>query len=383
MQQTIKDFCQYLKVEGKSSHTIIAYEKDLHQLEHFLRPFFPDEIVQFTQIIPLQIRDFLRNRNEEGDTNRTLVRKLIAINMFFKFCQRTHLCEKNPVDKMSLPKYEKKLPKFFNEEDAALLVELPDSDNIYGVRNRAILELIYSSGLRASEIATTRLSQLDMHKRVLLVHGKRNKERVVPVGKKAILAIQKYLQYRPKHVSEDSGDTLFLTKSGKAFNQKEIWGVLAKYLYAVAQEKGYSPHVLRHTFATHLLKNGADLRAIQEMLGHEQLSTTEIYTHVTLEDVQKAYHKAHPRAREHSEKNDSARTASCSTAKEYREKNDTARSESCSTAKEHREKNDTARSESCSTAKEHSEKSDIARTASCFTEKEHISKDIEEKEDET
>jgi site-specific recombinase XerD len=197
-----------------------------------------------------------------------------------------------------MPKYEKKLPKFFSEDDAAQLVELPDEDTVFGLRNRAILELIYSSGLRASEVASTRISQLDMLKRVLLVHGKRNKERMVPVGKKAIQAIQKYLQIRSKLASQDSGDLLFLTKSGKQFNQKEIWSVLAKYLYLVAQQKGYSPHVLRHTFATHLLKNGADLRAIQEMLGHEQLTTTEIYTHVSLEDVQKAYHKAHPRAKE-------------------------------------------------------------------------------------
>jgi integrase/recombinase XerC len=353
MQQAIRDFCQYLKVEGKSSHTIIAYQKDLEQVEKFLRPFFQDEKVIFADIIPLQLRDFLRYRHDEGDGNRTLVRKLTAINMFFKYCQRTHLCENNPVSKMSLPKFERKLPKFFNEEDAEHLVELPDPDTVYGLRNRAIMELIYSSGLRASEISNTRIAWLDIHKRVLLVHGKRNKGRVVPVGKKAITAIQKYLQVRPKLVSEFSGDILFLTKSGKPFNQKEIWSVLAKYLYAIAQEKGYSPHVLRHTFATHLLKNGADLRAIQEMLGHEQLTTTEIYTHVSLEDVQKAYHKAHPRAKE-------VRSSKCEVRS--KDEDNSERTESCSTLKEY---HDSAGSESSSTIEE------------------HIQKKIEEKEDET
>lgn len=298
MRELIHDFCQYLRVEGKSPHTIIAYQKDLLQLESFLRSFFEEGEVRITEIITLQMRDFLRYRHDEGDSNRTLVRKLIAANMFFKYCQKTHVLENNPVARMSLPKFEKKLPKFFNEEDAALLVELPEPDTVFGLRNRAILELIYSSGLRASEVATTRITWLDMSKRVLLVHGKRNKARIVPVGKKAIQAIQRYLQIRPKLASEHSGDILFVSKSGRQLDQKEIWGILVKYLTAVAQQKGYSPHVLRHTFATHLLKHGADLRAIQEMLGHERLTTTEIYTHVSLEDVQKAYHKAHPRAKE-------------------------------------------------------------------------------------
>ncbi|HNX01373.1 MAG TPA: tyrosine-type recombinase/integrase [Candidatus Cloacimonadota bacterium] len=302
MHQLILDFCQYMKVEGKSSHTVIAYQKDLMQLESFLKNYFEDGDIRLDDIIPLQLRDFMRYRLEEGDTNRTLARKLIAINMFFRYGMKMKFCEKNPVAKMSIPKFEKKLPKFFNEEDAAKLVELPDPTSVFGIRNRAILELIYSSGLRASEVATTKVSWLDMSKRVLLVHGKRNKARIVPVGKQAIAAIQRYLQVRPKLASEFSGDILFLTKSGKPFDQEEIWAALSKYLTAVAQQKGYSPHVLRHTFATHLLKHGADLRAIQEMLGHEKLTTTEIYTHVSLEDVQKAYHKAHPRAKEQIQK---------------------------------------------------------------------------------
>ena len=199
------------------------------------------------------------------------------------------------MEKLKRPKYEKPLPKVFTEEEVRNLLAIPDCSSRFGIRNRAILETLYSSGLRLMELAGIKLSDLDLNKALLRITGKGNKQRIVPVGSQALKAIREYLKVRPDFTSENSPNNLFLTRSGKAFNSKQLDIILRAYFELIAQAKGYTPHTLRHSFATHMLSRGADLRAIQELLGHSQLSTTQVYTHVSLEDIKEAYKKGHPR----------------------------------------------------------------------------------------
>jgi integrase/recombinase XerC len=296
MQQAIADYCRQLKLEGKSRHTVRAYGLDLEQFHAFLRQFFEEERVLPELISVLNIRDFLRWAHERPDCNRSLARKTAALQGFFHFLKVNGRIQTNPMDKIKRPKFEKKLPHFFSEEEMAKLLSIPDQTSIYGIRNRAILELLYSSGLRISELAGIQLNDLDLRRKLVRVGGKGNKERIVPVGEQAAQAVRDYLAVRDRLAGQDSPNRLFLTKSGKEFDGKQLDIILKGYIRLVAQQKGYSAHTLRHSFATHLMARGADIRAIQEMLGHANLSTTEIYTHVTLEDIKAAYRKGHPRS---------------------------------------------------------------------------------------
>ncbi len=290
-------FMRHMKAGGLSQHTISAYGKDLEQLDEFLTHFFEDGVPVLTAIDRHMVRDFLRHMSENERSNRTLARKTTTIRSFFKFCIANSYINDNPTAGMPTPKFGKKLPKFFSEEQIRKLLELPDLTSKFGIRNRAILELLYSCGMRISEIGEATISQVDLQREMIRIIGKGNKERIVPIGQWACAAIRSYLKVRPKFESDDSGDTLFLSKSGKPLTGDELREILDRYIMLVADTKGYSPHSLRHSFATHLLSHGADLKAVQEMLGHSNLSTTEIYTHLTIEDLQKEYMQAHPRSR--------------------------------------------------------------------------------------
>jgi site-specific recombinase XerD len=198
---------------------------------------------------------------------------------------------------LQIPKFDKTLPKYFSEKEMEALLNIPELSTKFGVRNKAILELIYSCGMRISEIADCRMNQIDLNTKIIRIIGKGNKERLVPIGRMAIKAIKSYMRIRNQFVSKDSDDTLFLSKSGKSLSADEIREILERYIMLVAKTKGYSPHSIRHSFATHLISHGADLRAVQEMLGHSNLSTTEIYTHLSLKDLKKVYNQAHPRSK--------------------------------------------------------------------------------------
>ncbi|HOD17308.1 MAG TPA: tyrosine recombinase XerC [Candidatus Cloacimonadota bacterium] len=297
MQDLIDRFAEQLRLENKSVNTINGYRLDLEQLQTFLQPFFPDGEVKAEQITTLMLRDFLRELHAKPDKNRSLARKTASIKAFFRFLQQRKLLTKNPAEKLETPKYEKPLPHFFSKEEMKQLLKIPETDNKYGVRNLAILELIYSSGLRITEACNILLRDLDLKNGLLLVRGKGRKERIVPVGRPALKAVQNYLAIRPAFKPEAEEQHLFLTRNGKPFDNHQMEHALQPYLNLIARQKGYTPHSIRHSFATHLLQNGADLRAIQQLLGHTNLSTTEIYTHVTLEDIKEAYKKAHPRAK--------------------------------------------------------------------------------------
>lgn len=297
MENKQQQYLEFLKAEGKSACTITAYGSDLRQFLDFVARFFPGEVA-VEEISVQMIRDWLRELHDSRVGNRSLARKAAALKSFFRYLKLTGQITINPMDKIKRPKIEKTLPHFFTEEEMLTLLRIPDLDSVYGIRNRAILELLYSSGLRISELAGLRTSEIDLKRGLVRVFGKGNKERLVPLGSEAATAIKDWLPKREKLLQADSSDKLFLTKSGKDFDGRQLYTILGQYFRLVAQKKGYSPHTLRHSFATHMLARGADIRAIQEMLGHANLETTAIYTHVTLDDVKKAYQKGHPRGKE-------------------------------------------------------------------------------------
>ncbi|MCF7858662.1 MAG: tyrosine recombinase XerC [Candidatus Cloacimonetes bacterium] len=296
MQKAIIEFIETLVSRGLSEHTIKAYKKDLLQLEDFLKKYFENNEVKLDQITKLFLRDFLRYLSNHDRNNRTLARKATSMKTFFQFCEKNLKLQKNPAANLHIPKFERKLPKYFSEKEMEQLLNIPDLTSKFGIRNRAILELIYSSGLRISEISVCSIGQVDLDEKTIKIIGKGDKERLVPLSSKAKIALRNYLTVREEFTSRFSGDVFFLSKSGRKLSPNEVRDILSRYLNLVAKTKGYSPHSIRHSFATHLLARGADLRAVQEMLGHSNLSTTEIYTHLTLKNLKTAYQQAHPRS---------------------------------------------------------------------------------------
>jgi len=296
MLEVIEKYIKNLISRGLSQNTINSYKKDLLQLNEHLSKYFEKGNVDIDKISRLYIRDYLRDLSINGRTNRTLARKATTIRNFFKFCETFEILINNPALNLKIPKFEKKLPKHFTENEIEDLLNIPDLSSKFGVRNKAVLEIIYSCGLRISEVVSASITQLDLTSRLIKVRGKGDKDRIVPIGNKAVTAIKNYLSIRDQFVSKDSDDSVFLSKSGKPLTANEMREILDRYIRLVAKTKGYSPHSIRHSFATHLISHGADLRAVQEMLGHSNLSTTEIYTHLSLKDLKKVYQQAHPRS---------------------------------------------------------------------------------------
>ncbi|MCF7794614.1 MAG: tyrosine recombinase XerC [Candidatus Cloacimonetes bacterium] len=297
MQSAIDDFIKTQRSRGLSKHTLTAYKRDLEQLQEFLQKFFEKE-VKLNEITRIYLRDFMRNLSMNDRSNRTLARKATTMKNFFRFCENKNLISKNTAANLKIPKFEKKLPKHFTLHEIEDLLSIPDLNSNFGIRNKAILELIYSCGMRISEVCNCKLNQLDLNQKIIRILGKGNKERQVPIGSKAKTAVKRYLKIRQKFVSKESDDSVFLSKSGKPISENVMREILERYILLVAKTKGYTPHSIRHSFATHLLEQGADLRAVQEMLGHSNLSTTEIYTHLSLRDLKKVYKQAHPRSKQ-------------------------------------------------------------------------------------
>ncbi|MBN2460280.1 MAG: tyrosine recombinase [Candidatus Cloacimonetes bacterium] len=296
MLTVIRDYIRTQLSRGLSRNTLKAYESDLLQLHDFLQRYFEDQQIDLHQVKRIFLRDFLRHLSNSERSNRSLARKSTTIRNFFNFCEQNGIITDNPAVGLKIPKFEKKLPKHFTEEEMVQLLDIPDQTSKFGIRNKAIMELIYSSGLRISEVADLSLNRLDMDRKLVKVVGKGNKERIVPFGKRAYQALENYLKQRESFLGTQINNTLFLSKSGRTLSPDELREILDRYIRLVARTGGYSPHTLRHSFATHMLARGADLRAVQEMLGHSNLSTTEIYTHLSLKDIKKIYSQAHPRS---------------------------------------------------------------------------------------
>ncbi len=289
MQRYIEKFINYLKVERNASdHTVTNYLVDLNGFSAFAREKKIEEIDH------LFLRRFLAELRTKNYSKRTIARKLASLRSFFKFLFREGLIKTNPITAVITPKLDKKLPVFLDVAKAAMLVEAPDTSTVPGLRDRAMLETLYSTGIRVSELVGLSLGDVDLISGVIKVFGKGRKERMTPIGDSAMNAIRKYIETRGPDTRDH--DALFLNKSGKRLTDRSVRRVVDKYIKQCSIVEKISPHSLRHSFATHLLDRGADLRSVQELLGHMNLSTTQIYTHVTMETLKNVYDKAHPRA---------------------------------------------------------------------------------------
>jgi integrase/recombinase XerC len=247
------------------------------------------------------IRAYMAHLNEHNYSKSTLARKLATLRSFYKFLVKRHYLSNNPVSTIKTPKQEKKLPKFLEYEQIQKLLNTPPADSWLGARDRAMMETMYSTGVRVSELVGLNLDDVDFLSEVIHIRGKGKKERICPIGSRALQAIQNYLEFRNRRMESDPNfDTrvLFANKHGKRLSTRSVRRKMDKYLIEAGLDPDISPHTLRHSFATHMLNNGADLRSVQELLGHQSLSTTQIYTHVTTARMKEQYHDAHPREKE-------------------------------------------------------------------------------------
>ena len=306
MQALAKDFLTMLQIEKNySPNTIRAYERDLRELLVFLEQYVDELVLQDPQSLEyLMVRQFMAYLQNRQLSKRTMARKLAAARSFYRYLLREELVEENPPAEVTTPKLEKKLPKFLYYEEVEAFLSAPD-DSLWGKRDRAILEVAYGSGLRVSELVRLNRNSINFPAGFLIVLGKGNKERVCPVGETARMAVQQYLsalteaqqQGELKFVLNTASTApLFINQRGGRLTDRSVRNFVNRYIEKAAIKKRISPHSLRHSFATHLLENGADLRAVQELLGHENLSTTQIYTHVTKSNLKAIYQKTHPRA---------------------------------------------------------------------------------------
>ena len=294
-------FLEYLQVErGGSEHTVRNYLSDLDQFERFLRggdsaeaPAEPD----WAGIGLDQVRAYLAHLHRQGVRKASVARKLAALRTFFKYLQREGRVGINPARLAATPRREKHLPGFLTVDEALALMETRPGGDTASLRDRAILETFYSTGIRLSELVALNVNDLDPNEGVARVQGKGRKERIVPIGAKALGAIEAYLAAVPHRDYHEDRRPLFLSRAGRRLSSRSVARVVAKAAARMAGPRRVTPHALRHSFATHLLDGGADLRAIQEMLGHARLSTTQRYTHLTTGRLAEVYDQAHPRAR--------------------------------------------------------------------------------------
>ncbi|HUK56033.1 MAG TPA: tyrosine recombinase XerC [Nitrospiria bacterium] len=306
-----RSFIEYLQVErGSSAHTVRNYWSDLEQFERFLVPSaesargLPGEQLQelteeptWSEVEPLKIRAYLVHLRQTGIQKSSIARKLAVIRTFFKYLQREGRLKNNPARLVATPKLEHRLPAFLTVDDAATLMETFSIDEESGPRNRAMLETFYSTGIRLSELVALNVNDLSPNEGVIRVQGKGRKERIVPIGSRALGAIEAYLAVVPFRQYHEEHRPLFLNRFGKRLTTRTVARIVTRAASRLSKGPRVTPHALRHTFATHLLDGGADLRVIQELLGHVRLSTTQRYTHVTTDRLIEVYDRAHPRAK--------------------------------------------------------------------------------------
>lgn len=291
MNEYIEKFIEYMRVEKNSSkHTLRAYRKDLQDFSDFAN-------VKPEDIEMLDIRGFIAEKIMNGKSKTTVSRKLATLRSFLNYLYREGYVKTNVAKLVKAPKTPKPLPKFLNVDDAFNLVQSPKGIGHLPVRDRALLELIYASGLRVSEVQNLKVEDVNLKDGLVKAKGKGMKERIVPIGQKAIDTLRSYLVERVLLKRKKGGeptDMLFLNKLGQGITERQIRRIVVKYARLIGIQGSIGPHTLRHTFATHLLIGGADLRVIQEMLGHSSLSTTQRYTHLDLGQLLDVYDKAHP-----------------------------------------------------------------------------------------
>ena len=306
MDALIDDFLQYLRQErGQAKQTQLTYSGILNRFAHWANE--EQGIDDWTLVDLTVVTEFLKHEqsrkvpNGQGSTRRlsveTVYLEIAALRAFFNFCEREHYLEFNPAEHLSLPRRWKRLPKSLSSDEIETLLKPEEPETPPRLCDQAIFELAYASGLRISELCHLRLEQLHLDAGFVQVIGKGNKERVVPVGRNAIEAVNRYLQSgRPALVTSKTPGNVFLTRRGTGFARVTMWLRIRKRAQRSGIERALTPHMLRHSFATHLLDRGADLRVIQEMLGHASIATTEVYTHVAREKLKEVHRQFHPRA---------------------------------------------------------------------------------------
>jgi integrase/recombinase XerC len=302
MHKLIEQFLEHLRYERNvSSHTLRNYSSDLEQFLSFLTADGKRQAPEVSEIDHLTIREWLASLHTDQKKKSSIARKLAALRTFFQFLVREGILELNPAKLVATPKLEKKLPKHLSIEEAVRFIESPDPETDLGKRDRAMLELMYATGVRVAELTTLNLADVDFRNQLVRVTGKRRKQRIVPFGDPASAAIRSYLDVRDKFlfnapISKRDEEAVFLNYQGTRITTRSVGRMVEKYIRICAGMHNISPHALRHSFATHLLDSGADLRDIQELLGHARLSTTQVYTHVSMEKLIEVYDKAHPKA---------------------------------------------------------------------------------------
>lgn len=295
--EALTKFLNWCEIErAYSANTVENYRIALIQFREFMVDFYGSE-PDIELIEPEDIRPFPGWLHDAGLRKNSLRMKMSAVKSFFRFCVKKEFIGRNPAAGLPAPKVEKKLPSFLLQNEISGLMSCFSSDDPLGSRNLAIAELLYSSGLRISEALGLNVTDIDFRKRIVRVLGKGSKERIVPVGEKAFLAIGEYLVKRQALVRNGSEKALFLSTKGKRLNPAVAYRIIHKAMSGITESPKKSPHVLRHSFATHLLDNGADIMSVSEMLGHASLSTTQVYTHISVERLKEAYRAAHPKGK--------------------------------------------------------------------------------------
>lgn len=293
-KEFLEEFINYLSVErGLSGNTLSAYKLDLNKYFKYLNS---QNIDSYDKINKNNITAFMLSQKQKEMSVNSVCRNLAAIKSFHRFLVREGLFKSDPTSLIESPKIFKHIPEVLSQQEVDAMIKASFSQNWQGIRNNALLELLYASGMRVSEIVNLKIEDLNLEVGFIRCIGKGQKERVVPIGKKAIVALKRYLEkVRTKLAKENSGSFIFLSRLGKKISRQSVWKLIKYYAKKARIKKVIKPHTLRHSFATHLLERGADLRSVQEMLGHSDISTTQIYTHVDKERLKAIHKQFHPR----------------------------------------------------------------------------------------
>ena len=294
MKELIKTFLDYLSVErGLSQNTLISYQKDLYSYVGFISGRAIDSLSKTDKD---DIVNFMLSQKDRGLSPNSIARGLAAIKSFYRFLVRERILKSDPTSLVDSPKLWKKIPQALSLNEVDALLGQPNIRERQGIRDRAILETLYATGMRVSEAVNLRIDNVNLDIGFLRCIGKGNKERVIPVGKKAVVSIKRYIDTsRLEFLKNRQSEFLFLNRFGKKISRQSLWKLIKKYAKGAKIKKPIRPHVLRHSFATHLLERGADLRSVQEMLGHSSISTTQIYTHIDKERLKSIHKMFHPR----------------------------------------------------------------------------------------
>jgi integrase/recombinase XerC len=298
MREALADFLRHLGLEkNASAHTVKSYREDLTQALEFFRTKLGVQEPRAEQLSTRLLRAYLAHLHDQQYARSTIARRLAAVRSWCRFLCRQGVLENNPAQGLRSPRQEKKLPRFLSREDMSRLLTAPSGEDPLGKRDRALLETLYSAGLRVSELTGLNLDDVDLESGLVTVRGKGKRERLALLGPPATQAIRTWLAAREALGPRAAGQpALFLNKNGSRLSTRSVARLLEKYLKQAGLDPAASPHTLRHSFATHMLDAGADIRSVQELLGHKSLGTTQIYTHVTTQRLRDSYHKAHPRA---------------------------------------------------------------------------------------